>query len=387
MLSKEMLPGITDIESSKILIIDDSNLNVKVITNFLQNSGYHDILTASNGKQGLEMVEIYKPDLIIVDLIMPIMDGNTVIKTLRAQEEYQLIPIIVQTGISDATQQVAAWKNGANSIITKPINFIELLTSIQNLLRQNFFIKSLNAYKTVMLEDLKQASELQLSLIPSSTKKQLLSKNCGVNIESIFYPSRFLSGDLWGIVEFENPYKIGVWLCDFAGKGIRAALQTFKLHTLISSKNASEFHNNPDEFTKYLNQQLCAEKQPQLFATFFYGIIDYQNKEFTYASAGATSPIIYNDKKQFKFCESDGMPLGISKKSTYELKKMPIETNSKILFYSDVMIEDKSLGEENLSPQNFEKLLKNKDLIKFFSDRCKNKNLSDDLTLVQISQL
>lgn len=273
-----MLPGIADTESGKILIIDDSNLNVKVITNFLKNSGYHDILKASNGKEGLEMVEIYKPDLIIVDLVMPIMDGNTIINTLRSQEEYQLIPIIVQTGISDATQQVAAWKAGANNIITKPINFIELLTSIKNLLRQNLFIKSLNAYKTVMLEDLKQASELQLSLIPSLTKRQLLSKSCGINIESIFYPSRFLSGDLWGIVEFETPYKIGVWLCDFAGKGIRAALQTFKLHTLISSKNASEFHNSPDAFLKYLNQQLCAEKQPQLFATFLYGIIDYQKK-------------------------------------------------------------------------------------------------------------
>lgn len=81
------------------------------------------------------------------------------------------------------------------------------------------------------------------------------------------------------------------------------------------------------------------------------------------------------------------MPLGISKRSVYEFKKMPIENDTKILFYSDVMIEDKSLGEENLSPQNFEKILKNKDLIKFFTDRYKNKNLSDDLTLVQISRL
>jgi sigma-B regulation protein RsbU (phosphoserine phosphatase) len=387
MFSKEMLPGIADIASSKILVIDDSNLNVKIITNFLKSSGYQDILTASNGKQGLEMAEIYKPDLIIIDLIMPIMDGISTIKTLRSQEELKMTPIIVQTGISDPEQQLSAWKAGANDIVSKPINFIELLTRIQNLLKQNFFIKSLDAYKKVMLEDLKQASELQLSLIPSSTKKQFLSKNCGINIESIFYPSRFLSGDLWGIVGFETPYKIGVWLCDFAGKGVRAALQTFKLHTLISNKNISEFRDHPDEFTKYLNQQLCAEKQSQLFATFLYGIIDYQNKVFSYASAGSTSPIIYNSQKEFVLCESDGIPLGIHKKSTYEIRKLSIESDSKILFYSDVMIEDKSLGENNFSEENFEKILKNQDLIKFFSERYKGKNLSDDLTLVQISKL
>lgn len=389
MLHKEMLPGATDIESSKILIVDDSDLNLQIISNFFRNSGYNDLLTASNGKQALELVHIYKPDLLIIDLVMPVMDGITVIQNLRNKKEFELIPIIVQTGISEAEQQVAAWKAGANDIINKPINFIELLTRTKNLLKQSFFVKSLDAYKKVMLADLKQASELQLSLVPNDLQQQKIHKNFGVNINSIFYPSRFLSGDLWGIVDFKTPYKIGIWLCDFAGKGIRAALQTFKIHTLITNKNASELHNQPNHFLTYLNEQLCAEKHSQLFATFIYGIIDYKNKTFQYASAGATSPIIFNAKNKFHTCESDGIPLGIDKKSKYDLKNIPIDNDTNLLFYSDVLIEDKSLGEKNLSPKNFEKIIEqinDKDFIKFFAELCKNKNLSDDLTLIQINK-
>ena len=238
-----------------------------------------------------------------------------------------------------------------------------------------------------MLADLKQASELQLSLVPNHLKLLEIYKNFGININAIFYPSRFLSGDLWGLVDFKTPYKIGVWLCDFAGKGIRAALQTFKIHTLITNKNAAELHNNPEQFLTYLNEQLCAEKQSQLFATFLYGIIDYKNKTFQYASAGATPPIIFSANNTVNICESDGMPLGIDKKSQYKLKNIPIENETNVLFYSDVMIEDKSLGETNLSPKNFEKIIAkvtDKDFIKFFATLCKNKNLSDDLTLIQI---
>src|SRR3989338_10620355 len=177
MLHKEMLPGTTDIESSKILIVDDSKLNLQLISNFFKNSGYNDLLTATNGKQALELVNIYKPDLLIIDLIMPIMDGITVIQNLRSQKEFELMPIIVQTGISAAEQQVAAWKAGANDIINKPINFIELLTRTKNLLKQSFFVKSLDAYKAVMLADLKQASELQLSLVPNHLKLLEIYKN------------------------------------------------------------------------------------------------------------------------------------------------------------------------------------------------------------------
>lgn len=389
MINKEMLPGTTDIESSKILIVDDSKLNLQIISSFFKNSGYNDLLTATNGKQALELINIYKPDLLILDLIMPVMDGIAVIQNLRNQKEFALMPIIVQTGISEAEPQVAAWKAGANDIINKPINCIELLTRTKNLLQQSFFVKSLDAYKAVMLADLKQASELQLSLVPNNLKQQEIYKNFGININSIFYPSRFLSGDLWGIIDFKTPYKIGVWLCDFAGKGIRAALQTFKIHTLITSKNATELHSDPDQFLKYLNEQLCAEKQSQLFATFLYGIINYQNKTFQYASAGATQPIIFSANNKFHICESTGMPLGIDKKSQYDLKNIPIENDTNLLFYSDVMLEDKSLGEENLSPENFEKIIEkvtDKDFIKFFAALCKNKNLSDDLTLIQISK-
>ncbi|HLD95756.1 MAG TPA: response regulator, partial [Alphaproteobacteria bacterium] len=221
-----------DIKNQKILVVDDAALNRELITSYLESGGYTTIQVADDGKRALELVDSFAPDLIILDLIMPGISGFEVIKSIRSQKGLLNIPIIVQTAISDPEQRVEAWLGGANDVITKPIHRLELLSRVKVQLKTNILIQKLEHYHEAAEADIKQALELQRSLLPSSDLIKTLENKHKISLKSLFKPSRFLSGDIWGAIDISDT-QMGVWICDFSGKGIKAALNTFRIHTIL----------------------------------------------------------------------------------------------------------------------------------------------------------
>ncbi len=128
----EMIPSYEDyIKDNKplILIVDDIPKNLQVLSNILNTEGYQ-ISFASDGKQALSVIETTTPDLILLDIMMPEMDGYEVCKQLKKNEKTKEIPIIFLTGKADSDDIVSGLKLGAVDYITKPFNSAELLTRI-----------------------------------------------------------------------------------------------------------------------------------------------------------------------------------------------------------------------------------------------------------------
>ena len=113
----------------KILAIDDENDVLLIIKTALSGQGY-EILTASNGYDGLAMAEDQKTDVILLDLRMPEMDGMEVLEQLRDNEKTQSIPVIVLTGISDKTKIREALDKGITYYIVKPFECQDLISKI-----------------------------------------------------------------------------------------------------------------------------------------------------------------------------------------------------------------------------------------------------------------
>jgi CheY-like chemotaxis protein len=113
----------------KILAIDDENDVLLIIKTALSGQGY-EILTASNGYDGLALAEDQKPDVILLDLRMPEMDGMEVLEQLRDNEKTQSIPVIVLTGISDKTKIREALDKGITYYIVKPFECQDLISKI-----------------------------------------------------------------------------------------------------------------------------------------------------------------------------------------------------------------------------------------------------------------
>ena len=116
----------------KILVVDDEELLVKGIRFNLQNEGY-DVISGSNGKEAVELAKAQNPDLIILDVMMPEMDGMTACSVIR---EFSNVPIILLTAKADDMDKLMGFDHGADDYLTKPFNILELKARIRALLRR-----------------------------------------------------------------------------------------------------------------------------------------------------------------------------------------------------------------------------------------------------------
>jgi DNA-binding response OmpR family regulator len=116
----------------KILVVDDEELLVKGIRFNLQNDGY-EVLTGSNGLEAVQLVQTHKPDLVILDIMMPEMDGLTACAKIR---EFSNVPIILLTAKTEDIDKLLGFEQGADDYLTKPFNILELKARIRALLRR-----------------------------------------------------------------------------------------------------------------------------------------------------------------------------------------------------------------------------------------------------------
>jgi len=121
---------------TKILVVDDETDVLLIVRTTLENEGF-DVVTASNGPDGLELTKETKPDLIVLDVMMPGMDGFEVLQRLKDDEATCLIPVLMLTGVSDRAKIQEALASGIDYYIVKPFEITDLLQKIRVVLRQS----------------------------------------------------------------------------------------------------------------------------------------------------------------------------------------------------------------------------------------------------------
>ena len=136
-------------KKQKLLIVDDDERNIRLISAILANYGYP-FDTARDGIEAIEKTGLYKPDLILLDIMMPKMDGYEVCKRLRENPETAHIPIVMLTALTDRDSMVNGLEIGANDFLTKPVNAAELMIRTRNLLRIKEFGDFLNDHNKIL---------------------------------------------------------------------------------------------------------------------------------------------------------------------------------------------------------------------------------------------
>ncbi|MTI08851.1 fused response regulator/phosphatase [Curvivirga aplysinae] len=376
-----------------ILIVDDVHLLRQLLLNFLEKEGFENIHIAVDGRDALKKIEEVQPALVILDILMPEMDGFEVCQTLRRNSKYDNIPIIIQTGMEETGERLRIFKEGANDLLLKPVNGAELVARVKVHLQNSLLQGRMREYQERTSKELEAALQIQAALMPDMSKIKRMKEETGLTLGALFSPSSELSGDFWGAEILEDG-SLAIYSVDFTGHGVASALNTFRLHSFLSDGNWD--WKNPSEWLQKLNKRLCKVLNVGQFATLFYAVIDPDNKTLKYASAGAP-PVVYKASKNHdaELLETAGLPIGIMASTDYPTSEFSFEKGAELIIYSDAFIETSSANEDVLGEEDLCRLISEIQSIQSGSEKIDHlmkvfpgrhlERLPDDLTLITVS--
>lgn len=383
---------ITD-ESANILVVDDEPRNVKILQIQLQARGYT-VQTAGDGDEALQIIKTDTPDLILLDINMPKVDGFEVVKRVRSDIDTEFIPIIMITALRDTQEnRIKAVEAGADDFIEKPFNSFEVLARIRSLLRIKQYHDTLEEHNARLEAELQMARSVQEILIPKNGSLSI----AGFNVASHCSPALAVGGDFYDLWEIEEN-RIGVLISDVMGHGASAALITVFIKTLLA-EHRGELEDNPAHLLQVLNTRFndMISSHLFMFATAFCGVIDLNKRQLVCANAGHPFPFLQGVTRVD--CElitnnNFGNGLGIRRESVYENCNYPFELTSRIFLYTDGAYEVKNPKGEEFTVERLQEVVaecevKNPmELIKFVSDTITTYTDTspnpDDLTLITI---
>lgn len=342
------------VEQSQVLVVDDNRINRSLLSALLERAGFLYVKAAEDGLQALKVMETFAPDLVLLDLMMPNLDGFETCRRLRADPRFQDIPVLAQSSLARSEDRVRAFEAGVTDYVTKPINALEFVARVRIHLEKRAMIARLKEYRRKTEAELALARAMQEQMLPAPQTYKRIAEKYGLEIDAHFAPSSELGGDYWDI-RADSRGRLVLWIVDFSGHGVGSALNTFRLHTLLRAWDICDF--DPATFLEEVNQKLKPLLPPGQFATMLAGIVDPAQKIFTYASGAAPRPLTWRKGEPSVYQDASGIPLGILGSVHYETRVLPFSPGDELLFYSDAATELQVSEHEILDEEGFQGLV------------------------------
>lgn len=375
------------LENAHILIVEDVAVNRAIILQMLKNYGFKRVTTAIDGMDAYDKTLALKPDLVLLDLMLPRMDGYEYCHKIRQHPELSDLPIVVQTILSQPQQRAKAFACGANDLINKPINAYEMVARISLLLEKRIILHDLGEYQQRVRAELEAARTMQHSIMPSQQMIAQLEARYKIKAHALFQPSSEIGGDLWGIRAISEA-ECAFYIVDFSGHGITAALNAFRFQAMLQGMMVDM--TDPAAVLNTLNGKLKELLSIGQFATMFYAVLNTLDDTLTYAAAGSTNPAITRENNTIKWLDGKGMPLGASLTATYKNHSIPFQQGDGLLLYSDALIETPNADGENISTEKLETVLSQSNhtlaFNKILTEFKNHGTATDDLTIVLLSR-
>ncbi len=327
-----------------ILVVDDTPINIGVITGALKDSFATKV--ATSGEKALAIASAKeKPDLILLDVMMPEMDGYEVCRRLKANPDTRDIPVIFLTSQTDAEDETKGFEVGAVDYIHKPFSAAVVKARVRTHLMLREAHAQIEKQLIEINAELEMARQIQLSILPSSTPKIT-----GMDIVARYIPMTSVAGDFYDFIVVDKTH-IGILMADVSGHGLPAALIASMLQVALTAqvRHASE----PAKVLAGLNQALCGKFQHN-FVTAAYAFVDLEKNTLTYAGAGHP-PLLLCRKSTGAASQllENGLVMGQFEEAAYDSLQVPIEAGDRFVLYTDGILETNNPAEEEFGTARF----------------------------------
>ncbi|HET6326500.1 MAG TPA: SpoIIE family protein phosphatase [Planctomycetaceae bacterium] len=326
-----------DLSESRVLIVDDVKANVDVLVEALR--GEFKLSVALNGEAALRSAEQVPPDLVLLDIMMPGMDGYEVCRRLRASSHTRDVPVMFLSTLEDVVNKTRGFEAGANDYLTKPFEALEVQARVRSLLKAKAYS---DAIKEKLANELRIAREIQLGILPLEVSS--CAQGTGLDVHAVMEPALEVGGDLYEVLRAGDD-RVVVVVGDVSGKGIPAALFMAVTTTLIRVVGAGLLR--PEEILSRVNDFLAAQNPQNLFVTISCAVFDLQSKRVDYASAGHPSPVLLRagDKPSLPFAAT-GYPAAIMPGTEITSESLELQSGDSLVFYTDGVTEAFNAQEE-----------------------------------------
>jgi sigma-B regulation protein RsbU (phosphoserine phosphatase) len=309
-----------------VMIVDDSPTNLQILIRILEGSG-HRILVAKTGPSALKIVKQERPDVILLDVMMPGMDGFEVCRHLKADAETRDSVVIFLSALGDVSDKISGLDLGAADYITKPFQAEEVLARVSGQLQRRDLQREVQSSRDRLARELRVAGEMQRALLPKLPAVERLT------FDAYYRTSLHASGDYYDVLALGSG-RAAVMVADVAGHGASAAIVMAMLRTALHTYGGPL--EDPEGVLCHLNDHFEYLRQRTTFSTAIYAVLDPPAGRMRLARAGHPEPLVVRNGAPAAALEVPGtVPLFIGDLRSVPVSEHPLRPGDRLLFHTD----------------------------------------------------
>ena len=340
MTSKTLSQPVGSPVIATVLLVDDEPVSRLSMAARLKRMGLR-VLEAGNGKEGLAILRRERPDLTILDWVMPEMDGPTVCEQVRQDPDILSSQLILMTSQDQPEQIAEGLARGADDFLSKAASKQEVVARVQAGLRAASLVRSIESTRDELRT---KQDELERELRSAADYIQSLLPVAGeiaphINMAWTYRPSLALGGDLFNVSHWDDQ-SIYFYILDASGHGVSPALRAASFATFLRAENLRHCitQNDPAAMLVEANRRYPLTEDGSYF-TIWIGSFNRTTHQLRYATAGHGGALIQRRDGSIEWLTRPHLPLGFEPDSTYTLTTVKIADGDRVILMSDGIYE------------------------------------------------
>ena len=321
----------------RLLVVDDVEMNRDLLSRRLKQQG-HDVATAENGREALEKIRADSFDLVLLDIMMPEMDGYQVLAEMMGDPVLKHVPVIMISAVTEMDSVVKCIEMGATDYLPKPFNPVLLKARVGATLEKKRLRDKEQLWAKSLERELEIGREIQKSFLPEE-----LPRVSGWEIAARFTPARQVAGDFYDAFALPGG-GIGLVVADVCDKGVGAALFMALFRSLLRATATGDSSSPPESDTaaellrtvRLTNDYIArTHGRSCMFATLFFAALDPATGSLLYVNGGHEAPVLFGADGVRSRLSPTGPAVGMMPEAAFDVGRAGLEPGEGLFAFTD----------------------------------------------------